>query len=135
MATYKYRQYNTRTLVLYCLCLYIAIHRPWYCTVYVYILSFTDPGIVLSMLICCHSPTLVLYCLCLYVAIHRPWYCTVYVYMLSFTDPGIVLSMFIYCHSPTLVATYKHRQYNTRVGEWQHINIDSTIPGSVNGNI
>ena len=32
------------------------------------------------------------------------------------------------------MATYKHRQFNIRVSEWQHINIDSTISGSMNAN-
>jgi hypothetical protein len=105
-----------------------------YCTVYVYILPFIDPDIVLSMFICCHSLILILYCLCLYVAIHWSWYCTVYVYMLPFTDPDIVLSMFICCHSLILIlyclclyvaihwpwycTIYVYAGFNVTAGQW-----------------
>jgi hypothetical protein len=132
MTTYKHRQFNIR--INEWQHLYVPIHWPWYWTVYVYKFPFIDPDIELSMFICSHSLILILNCLCLYVAIHWSWYCTVYVYMLPFIDPDIELSMFICCHSLILVL-YCLCQFNIRINEWEHINIDSTISGSMNGNI
>jgi hypothetical protein len=105
--------------LLYCPCLCFVIHWSGYCTVHVYALSFIDPAIVQSMFMLIHSLIRLLYSPCLCFVIHWSGYCTVHVYVLSFIDPAIVQSMFMFC-------------YNSRINEWQNINMDCTIAGSMN---
>ena len=48
----------------------MSIHWPYYSSVSMFMLSFTDPTILLCPCLCCHSLTLLFFCVHVYVVIH-----------------------------------------------------------------
>jgi hypothetical protein len=85
------------------------------------------PAIGTRMRVASVNLSILMYSPCLCFVIHWSGYCTVHVYAYSFIDPVILQSMFLFC-----LTKHKHGLYNSRINEWQSINMDCTIVGSMN---